>query len=64
MSLPIRRQTFTVEVSASIMPSLTEEEVHDAILHLAHEKERQHGMGALGVHVTEVSVRDPWWDAA
>nr|WP_221374484.1 hypothetical protein [Actinoplanes polyasparticus] len=52
----IRTQRFTVEVSASIMPPLTEQEVHDVIARLAFEKESKRGMGALGVHVTETTA--------
>lgn len=55
MSLPIRMQRFVVEVSASIMPPMTEKELHDAVATLAFQKERRHGMGALGVHVTETT---------
>jgi hypothetical protein len=61
----IRTQRFTVEVSASIMQPLSEQEVHDAVARLAFEKERQHGMGELGVHVTETTVAgvdyEPEW---
>lgn len=49
----IRTQAFVVEVSASVMPRLTEEEVCAAVRRLAYEKEREHGMGALDVVVYE-----------
>ena len=49
----IRTQAFVVEVSASIMPPLTEDEVRSAVLKLAVEKESQYGMGALAVNVFE-----------
>lgn len=51
--MDVRTQAFVVEVSASIMPSLTEDEIRAAVLRLAVEKESQHGMGALAVHVYE-----------
>lgn len=54
----IRTQRFLVEVSASIMPLMTERELHDAVASLAFAKERQHGMGALGVHVSECWIRN------
>lgn len=61
----LRTQRFTVAVSATIMPPLTEQEVHDAVAQLALEKERTRGMGALGVHVTETTVAgvdyEPEW---
>lgn len=53
MSMPIRTQVFVVEVSASIMPPLTEDEVHNAVARVAHEKERQRGMGYIDVQVRE-----------
>jgi hypothetical protein len=52
----IRTQTFTVTVSASIMPPMTEQELHDAVSRLAFEKESKRGMGALGVHVRETTL--------
>ena len=55
MSLPIHTQTFVVTVSASIMPPMTEEELHDVVVRLAVQKESKHGMGAIGVHVREVT---------
>lgn len=58
MALPIRTQRFVVEVSASIMPQMTEQELHDAVLTLAFEKESTRGMGALGVHVREALPYD------
>ncbi len=65
MSLPITTQTFVVQVSASIMPPMTEQELHDAVARLAFEKESKHGMGALGVHVHEVNTLDPepYWES-
>lgn len=44
--MTIRTQVFVVEVSASVMPSLTAAEVEDAVRRLAFAKERSHGMGA------------------
>jgi hypothetical protein len=54
----IRTQRFVVEVSASVMPPMTERELHDAVAHFAFAKERGHGMGTLGVSVTEVFDAD------
>ncbi len=59
----IRTQRFLVEVSASIMPPITEQELHEVVARLAHEKERQRGMGALGVHVQEVLDPEPHWES-
>ncbi|MFI5938061.1 hypothetical protein [Actinoplanes sp. NPDC051494] len=50
----IRTQTFSVSVSATVMPPLTEQEVRDAVADVAYRKEREHGMGALSVSVAEV----------
>lgn len=47
--MTIRTQVFVVEVSASVMPSLTAAEVEDAVRRLAYAKERPHGMGSLDV---------------
>ena len=49
----IRTQRFVVEVSASVMPPLSEEDVRAAVVHAAFEKERLHGMGHLQVQVWE-----------
>jgi hypothetical protein len=49
----IRTQVFVVEVSASVMPPLTEDEIRAVVTRLAVEKEAQHGMGALAVEVYE-----------
>lgn len=62
MSMPIRTQTFQVTVSASIMPPMTEVELHDVVLRLAFEKESRRGMGALGVDVQELSNTEQWED--
>lgn len=45
----IRTHAYVVEVSASIMPPLTEDEIRDAVLAAAIAKERQEGMGYLDV---------------
>lgn len=55
-------QQFLVQVSAPLLPPLTEEEVHDEIAALVYRKERPHGMGGLGVLVTEVPVPEPAWE--
>ncbi len=60
MSMPIRTQTFTVVVSASIMPRMTEDELHRAVARLAVEKESTCGMGALQVSVHELVDSDSW----
>lgn len=45
----ISTHAYVVEVSASVMPPLTEAEVQEAVLKAAVVKERQHGMGHLSV---------------
>ena len=55
MTLPIETQTFVVTVSASLMPHMTEHELHNEVLRLAVDKERQRGMGFLEVEVREVA---------
>lgn len=59
MSLPVRTQRFVVTVAASIMPRMTEEELSEAVVRLAYEKESQHGMGALSVQVRELHDGEP-----
>lgn len=61
MSVPIHTQTFVVTVSASIMPPMTEEELHAVVARLAFEKESRHGMGALSVNVYEQLDPEPYW---
>lgn len=58
MSLPIKTQTFLVEVSASVMPPMTADELHNAVSRLAYEKESRRGMGFLDVQVRAVHVYD------
>ncbi len=60
MSLPIRTQRFVVTVSASIMPRMEPNEVEAVVTRLAFEKERERGMGALGVSVRELLDDDSW----
>jgi hypothetical protein len=60
MSLPIRTQRFVVTVSASIMPRMDASEVEAVVTRLAFEKERERGMGALGVSVRELLDDDSW----
>lgn len=45
----IRTNAYVVEVSASVMPPLTEDEIRDAVYRAALAKERQYGMGYLDV---------------
>lgn len=63
MSMPIHTQTFVVTVSASIMPPMTEEELHAVVARLAFEKESKHGMGALSVNVHEQLDPEPYWES-
>lgn len=63
MSLPIRTQTSVVTVSASIMPRMTEEELHEAVARLAYEKESKHGMGALSVSIYEQLDPEQYWES-
>lgn len=45
----VETRAYVVEVTASVMPALTETEVRDAVLEAAYKKERRHGMGELSV---------------
>lgn len=56
MSMPITTQTFVITVSASIMPEMTEEELHDAVAKLAYRKESTRGMGFLQIRVDELDA--------
>ncbi|MGK5682420.1 hypothetical protein [Actinoplanes sp. URMC 104] len=44
----IRTQRFVVEVSASLMPPMTEQELYDVVARLAYQKEEKRGMGGPG----------------